>query len=168
VSTVRDPAFPPFPVKAVPPEVLIPASDIVPVPGEVIVILTAPPFPPSPTREGVPPEVFTAPDMATAPTDVTVTAPPTAPLLAIEPLPPEVSIAASDTVPSAPEAVIETAPDDWDIVPVGLPVVLIALKTLIASTPAKILCNVTPPPAPALVGVVVISANWVFPEDAAD
>jgi hypothetical protein len=132
VSTVRDPAFPPFPVKfAVPPEVLIPASDIVLVAPDVA-MLTAPPFPPDPTREGVPPEVFTAPDMATVPTEVTVTAPPTAPLLAIEPFPPDVLMPASDTVPVSPVAVIETAPDDWEIVPVELPVVVIAPKTLIA------------------------------------
>jgi hypothetical protein len=133
VLTIRDPASPPSPVKfAVPPEVLIAASDIVLVAPEVE-MLTAPPFPPEPTtRSGVPPDVFTAPVMATVPTELTVTAPPTAPLLAIEPLPPEVSIAASDTVPVAPEAVIETAPDDWEIVPVELPVVVIAPKTLIA------------------------------------
>ena len=113
MSTVRDPAFPPSPVKfAVPPEVSIPASDIVPVPSEVV-MFTAPPLPPDPsTRSAVPPEVFTVPDMATAPRDVTVTVPPLAPLLAIEPIPPEVSIASSDTVPLSPEASIETAPDD--------------------------------------------------------
>ena len=167
MSTVRDPAFPPFPAKlAVPPEVFIPASDIVLVPPDVV-MLTAPPLPPDPTREGVPPAVFTVPDMATVPTDVTVTEPPLAPLLAIEPLPPEVSMPASDTVPVSPVAVIETAPDDWEIVPVELPFVVIAPETLIASTPAKLLYKVTPPPAPALAGVVVIvEANWVFPNEA--
>ena len=169
MSTVRDPAFPPSPVKfAVPPEVSIPASDIVLVPPEVVMV-TAPPLPPDPTREGVPPAVFTVPDMATVPTDVTVTAPPTAPLLAIEPIPPEVLMSASDTVPVAPDATIKTAPDDWEIVPVELPVVVIAPETLIASPPDKLLSNVTFPPAPALVGVVVIvEANWVFPREATD
>ena len=46
-----------------------------------------------------------------------------------------------------------------------LPVVVIAPETLIASPPVK-LRNVTFPPAPALVGVVVIAANWVFPDEA--
>jgi hypothetical protein len=168
VSIVRDPAFPPFPAKlAVPPEVLIPASDIVLVPPDVV-MLTAPPFPPAPTREGVPPDVFTVPDMVTVPPDVTVTEPPVAPLLAIEPLPPEVLMSASDTVPVAPEAVIETTPDDWEIVPVELPVVVIAPETLIASPPVKLLRKVTFPPAPALEGVVVIVVNWVFPDEVTD
>ena len=48
-----------------------------------------------------------------------------------------------------------------------LPVVVIAPKTLIASPSSKLLRNVTFPPAPALVGVVVIvEANWVFPDEA--
>ena len=62
----------------------------------------------------------------------TVRDPAFAPFPVIEPLPPEVLMSASDTVPVGPVAIIETAPDDWDIVPVELPVVVIAPETLIA------------------------------------